>query len=87
MVVQCRDTLHLQGYFASGQCRDTLPRAPQEYCEVGHGRDQALQEYPPVAVTTVLFVTGHCRDTLRLVVGHCRDKDTLRLRTAGIRCH
>ena len=39
----------LQGYFASGQCRDTTPWAPQEYCGAGHYRGYS--------------VVAHCRDT------------------------
>ena len=79
----------LQGCFASGQCRDTLPWAPQEYCGVGHCRDILLSGAAgiPSGCCHYCAVTGHCRDTLPLVFGHCRDKDTLRLRTAGIRCH
>ena len=63
----------LQGYFASGQCRDTTPWAPQEYCGAGHCRDTLLSGAAgiPSGCCHYCAVTGHC-------------KDTLWLRTAGI---
>ena len=100
-VGHCVDTLWwaLQGYLVVGHCRDILRLgtagilcgcdwALRGYSAVGHGRDTvcgcgwALCGYSAASTAGIL---GEWALQGYSAVGHC--VDTLRLDTAGIRCH